>query len=145
MITFKVILSLILFGIIVFFTSGPNGGSTVAEPFNVFSVIPERELLRVDRQILANYFEGVDFQGHKVLSERRMLYIYTYVAPEPLINSRYFANKKVADLEDVINSEFRAHFNDNYGKALLPGVDFKDHIYVYITKGKGRIYIERKY
>lgn len=145
MITFKVVLSLIIFAIIVFFTNGPDGSGAAAEPFNIFSVIPEKELLRVDRQLLANYFEGVDFQNHKVLSARRMLYVYTYVEPEPLVNSRYFASKRLADLEDIINSEFRSYFNNNYSDALLPGVDFGNHIYVHITKGKGRIYVERKY
>lgn len=145
MVTFKIILSLIIFAIIVFFSSGPNGSSAVSEPFNVFSVLDEKEILRVDRQILGQYFEGLDFKGYKPISARKTLYIYTYVHPEVLCNSRYFASGKVADLEDIINAEFRAFFNENYGDVLLDGVDFKNHIYVHITKGKGRVYVERKY
>ena len=149
MITLQVILAMIVFIIVVFWNgwSGGSGSSVGAarEPFNVFSVMPETEILKIDRQLLSKYFEGIDFQGYNSVSNRKIIYLYTYVSPEPIVNSRYVARKKLADLEDIINSEFRSYFNDNYSKFLMPGVDFKNHMHVFITKGAGRVYIVREY
>lgn len=143
--TFKIVVSLIIFGVIAYISENPGRNNSNNEPFNVFSILDEKEILRIDRQILGKYFEGLDFKEYKRISARKTLYVYTYVHPEILANSRYFATGKLADLEDILNAEFRAYFNENYGDVLLDGVDFKNHIYVHITKGKGRVYVERKY
>lgn len=142
----KIIISLIIFIIIVYLSGGPDGAAAVASySKNPFADIDEAEIKRVDREILSEYFDGVDFKDYKILNSNHMYYVYTYVEPNMLTNSRYFTSNKVHKLEDIVNSKFRAYYNDNYATFLYPGVDYKNHIYVHLTKGIGRAYVERRY